>query len=1252
MLASWGDTISTFSPEVKAQLAKFGAEELENLDPNDDYVLIAVKDAPVARSVDEGIDLDDDKPKVDESTIDRFAVSWETLVKAGAPARAAAQVRCPVLRYDLVLADGFKKSRKRVIASTGVGLPEITVPPDTEIDPTYGVFFTVRTTSLVDTTQIEETLVVDKSVMIATTEYVPLDPASLDLLAGKVTWSPEGDIDVIAGFNVYFAAIPDFTTTGLRPTLHWLGEGQPGSARNTYGFIIPVGTTKGNLTDILIKPFSIVGETKTATRISLDDFLGQPPIVAAVILMSSVAAVHAARIASSLAERLNLDKLEKGGGKMDAEKDFEVTIIDNFEDKEGNVASVGPATLLDLTGWRGLISPLFSCFHHHEKSVVVKLKMKIPEEIESPDMGHSQSEKMTSHQSSGKSKSSKKSNKSFLDSKYKLFRAKVNDNAWDNDQVVMKKVTNAEIKLFGIGDKPLSLFRQEPFAYRVMQMGFCSRSRFRMMAPMVTLCGVAVILLAMGDLAMGVILISLVLAGAILLFIASSTPFIKEMISLIQDAPPEKYRKKFWGGCTLLVGCMPMGPAFMSGTWVGYMIGICAVIGSVLSSNKAYGLAAMVEGAASCTASLFSMYQKYMGQQAEESESQLITYTAQFMASVLVMIKCIDSTIESTEMMFKKQKLPEDELVVVAESLSDSAGLSVSSALVMAAFAEGKLEPRMQARLTISFHSVSEKLMFKGGQALTMLFDELCPSGSADSCRWPLNADQLGYSVGRAIDAAASDLVRGPSKGLSNMPAGGQGGRSASRLAQAQQAIDAEQALQERLAEMEDSLKQMLNGIMATKCRRKYENCVKDMREIVQELHESIKDVERKIGIDEIGGRPAMLEAFGLYTTMLFTTATYVRQELNADSITLVDLRILHVKVAQMKTHIERVIYLVDRLDNVMLDPEKVERARQLADHTQEVLRALTQLLQGLYAPSLSGSEKAAVEQGLDEVLEYAVEMWQLREDSGEDNFEPQVDREATMNSKADLEHRGLANCNLQEDTVRELCLARCAVGLVQTIYDEAVVAVERAEKFVRLVGEARRSGFQVLHLVSQAREYCDNLSEHQVRKIQERVLQFTTGLPVQALVLLQESTLDATKQSFRRMIKELQNRYMALNPEFALLDEPATPTSMSEAGRSKKRDGRVYPMSGSSPQVSPNGSPKPSKQLSTLNEQTEAQDLPGAIRERPDIEDYQQLRPSTRENPSVVNRSNSREQAEALRRAPTHDYPMYLASEEPQSPG
>jgi len=84
--------------------------------------------------------------------------------------------------------------------------------------------------------------------------------------------------------------------------------------------------------------------------------------------------------------------------------------------------------------------------------------------------------------------------------------------------------------------------------------------------------------------------------------------------------------------------------------------------------------------------------------------------------------------------------------------------------------------------------------------------------------------------------------------------------------------------------------------------------------------------------------------------------------------------------------------------------------------------------------------------------------------------------------------------------------------------------ALQRAEKVVAAMAEARRQGYKVLHNLGQAREHIQGLSANQLRKLQKEAIEYTLAHPVVALVNLQELSHESAKQTHKQLMDDLMH--------------------------------------------------------------------------------------------------------------------------------
>jgi len=123
------------------------------------------------------------------------------------------------------------------------------------------------------------------------------------------------------------------------------------------------------------------------------------------------------------------------------------------------------------------------------------------------------------------------------------------------------------------------------------------------------------------------------------------------------------------------------------------------------------------------------------------------------------------------------------------------------------------------------------------------------------------------------------------------------------------QAIEVKVA--ERFNELEDALKQMLSGPLASKAVLKYKACAKDIKATVEELTTDVRRLEECVGLIEASGFRASVEVVGSCTETVSSVATYLRDELTSEDdegISAVDVQILIAKLQQVRGYADRAL--------------------------------------------------------------------------------------------------------------------------------------------------------------------------------------------------------------------------------------------------------------------------------------------------------------------------------------------------------
>jgi len=211
----------------------------------------------------------------------------------------------------------------------------------------------------------------------------------------------------------------------------------------------------------------------------------------------------------------------------------------------------------------------------------------------------------------------------------------------------------------------------------------------------------------------------------------------------------------------------------------------------------------------------------------------------------------------------------------------------------------------------------------------------------------------------------------------------------------------------------------------------------------------------------------------------------------------------------------------------------------------QEAVNAATGVLQAMPSPPAE-ADLQSIATLLDDVLEATGVLLNLHETvCSRSPRSVEVQAELRAEAEEDIRNRfcGQHKQEALQESAEALCMARTAVGLVAAVSEEINATTDRADRVVNAMAEARRNGYRVMHLVAQAREYMGNLSAHQIGKIQDEAIEFTSGQPVQALVYLQEMAMGPTRTAFLALLDQLKRLSDGLDVRKIKEAEVSTPT-------------------------------------------------------------------------------------------------------------
>jgi len=576
----------------------------------------------------------------------------ETRVEADALVQASVEIFCPVSHYEVMYSDGVNQSREvgRILGAGNSFL----LPRDTEVFGDSNL--TVNAVSQQHTSQAMPHWIENHFIAMNEVTFAEDDPANLETIGGTVTWTPFGDEEFVNAYRVYIAVSADGEGRVQ------MGEDVPAGVNE---LVIERGTPRKNATHLLIYALSDIGEQSYPDATDLSDLTGQVKVTVMVALVGSVAALQMAKI---------MEALEKSAKRMDNKAILDIPLVGKFVSDDGDLVKIKGAGK-DMVPWRGPISQLCKCVNHHAPHLKLKRSGKAQREGKRcfglrstvpPD----------------------------------IFKVKLIDtckNAWDNDDIVLKKLSNNDIAICGMSGDVTVFHRKPIFWWRIIDGSkVCSRAAIRMYAPMICLLGVAFLIAYSGEVMLAAMLIVIALAAVGLLAIASRMACTKDVINIIHDLPPKRGREKFWGVVKTVVGCLPAAPAFLAGTTVGYLAGGLAMVGTLLSARKAYGLATVTEGFGGLAISAFAIYMKATDTSNTAAAAKL---TATLMGGAMVAVKALDTQIETQERLHNKKELMVDDLVRSAEDTNSATGMGICNAVALEAFGIGHVESRMSDRL-------------------------------------------------------------------------------------------------------------------------------------------------------------------------------------------------------------------------------------------------------------------------------------------------------------------------------------------------------------------------------------------------------------------------------------------------------------------------------------------------------------------------------------------------------------------------
>ncbi|CAJ1408191.1 unnamed protein product, partial [Effrenium voratum] len=162
----------------------------------------------------------------------------------------------PVTHYWVYLSDAFGENRS-YLGSTVVGVNQIPIPPDTDVDfPAYLLVY--ARSKLQEQTTPAALQVVDRSASVSEVSFVDHD-LDLNELGGNVSWLAPADMDRLQGYELYLSG----------SQLRSFASAEPGASDATLAPETPLG----DFTELLVYTKSTLAEQTTPVAAELSDTL-------------------------------------------------------------------------------------------------------------------------------------------------------------------------------------------------------------------------------------------------------------------------------------------------------------------------------------------------------------------------------------------------------------------------------------------------------------------------------------------------------------------------------------------------------------------------------------------------------------------------------------------------------------------------------------------------------------------------------------------------------------------------------------------------------------------------------------------------------------------------------------------------------------------------------------------------------------------------------------------------------------------
>jgi len=1010
------------------------------------------------------------------------------------------ELACPLAAYNVKLTSG---DTSRILGVVPSGESSVVVPGETKLEKDTRIEVVVDSLypqAWKFTLPVLMLLLQDGSVSFTNVRFVEDEPTNKRVVGGVVTWEIKGNAASEVTFVRVYLSGDEAGTFRVQ-----VGEDVP-VARGEL--VIPRGTLRYNATYILIYAVSGLAEESQPTAAKLSDLQSETQTSVVIAIIGSVAVLQFAKI---------MEALERSARKMDNKDIADVPMRGKFLDDEGNHVKIIGGGPLGVVPWRGPVSQLCGpCgVSYHDKCV----KMTFKTAQERKRLPCLQKAKL-------------------ITKARMIFKC---ENAWDNDDLVLKKISNKQIAVFRKTGEAAIFTRVSPLYWKIIETSrICSRKAIKMYAPMVALLGIAFLVAYSGQILMAVMLLVLAASGALIIVLASRMACTPDLLRLVKELPPPSIRKKFWNIIEVMVGCLPCAPAFLAGTGVGYCAGILGLVGSYLRAKKALGLATLLEGFGGLAITAYVMFFRKPEDTAEAAKT-----AATLMAGLMIAMKAVDTKIENLERLHSVAKLKVDDVIKAAEETSAASSIGMWNAVVLEAFSRSECPERMQSRLAGAIKVAANGVAL---QALTAVEEYLKELHHGNDTKWPKSPDKLAYVVGRAIDAASQNLHL---QELQHVKANNK-----------RQEI--RKKIERGLGKLEDSLRNLLNGQLSSKRVTMFKATVKELTTSLSELSSDLGRVRAQLGgpfgVSDDTGRHACAQVALLYTRLVFTTAQYVQDQVENGKLSAVDLRLLFVKLEQMRSHGERAQRVLEGMHS-----DTGEEAHLVGDVLQAVRQGTDVLSKVDHAPLKSDVESRLLDaivlmQKRAHSLEEVLEEIEASSAAAYGDIDPQILHDATF----DIECRtqGKNSEAFLIETAKALGNARMAVGLVACVNDEIQAALDRAESVVTAMAEARRQGYRVLHSVSQAKEVLSGMSAIAIRKLQLEVIEYTLGAPVAALVALQEVSNESVRDTHEALLSNLQRMSEQLGTRTDVImagPQMSTPKRASWCDRLRNKK-RVHP--------------------------------------------------------------------------------------------